>query len=474
MWRVFVFAFVRKVGYLVAAALFGLLLARESHAQTGCFVWNGTGSPDGNLGSSSSCNTIAQEALAVFGPAHPAFTSPSAVGTGTAGDTPTASGQTCSVVISSQGSIVQSFGQADQAGSCPVACAAPSGQASYMALSSFVNPGATVCASDGCTYQGLPSNAVREGLVKADPTVLQVMSSLGTACTSSASAPTSAATVSSGKDSSACTSGGGNTLCIQTSAAGLASEVVNGSTVLPSFMKPSTCLTLSGGGMACQAPTGSSTTPAALAPDSVTAGTPDAPISTIQEGAATINVYSAGQVAGSHHSLITGSGSATGGGAGAGTGTGGTSGTCTPSAPGVTPVVTCGASGSSTEGGGLDCLNPPTCTGDAIQCGVVQQIWLDRCANTDPADIAAGALGDGGGMAVGSDSLDQSTVLSETGPVVGNAGACPAPIAITFMGRTIQLDLWAFLCRWAGMVSSVIMAVAYFAAARIWIGSLIA
>jgi hypothetical protein len=93
---------------------------------------------------------------------------------------------------------------------------------------------------------------------------------------------------------------------------------------------------------------------------------------------------------------------------------------------------------------------------------------------TSASDLAAAALGDSSGLVVGGVSVDQSSVLKETGPVTGNSGVCPPPIPITFMGRTIQLDLFAFLCRFATMISAVVMTVAYLAGGRVWIGSLLA
>jgi hypothetical protein len=465
LWRVFESAFVRKVAFIVAAALMGMLLGKHAHGQGGtCPGFEATigGVTDVGVDENSACAahnyTTTYNGVDAF-----TYSAVNIRGTG-AGETwqckqhedyggnPAGSGNFVS-------DSVTGGGDRNNVVPCPALCQIPNGQASYMALSSFVAPGSSTCAQDGCSYQALPSNANRQGLVNGDPTVLQVMTSTGNACTATAGAPVSAATVTNGKASSACTSDNGNTLCIQTSAAGLASETVNGSTVLPSFMAPNTCVSMTGGGVACEAPTGQATVPAPPGPDNGTAGTAADPVATIVEGGQTIQTFSAAAVAHSSKPSVTGSGKGSGGGAGSGTGNPDGSAPCPPG-------QTCGSTDSNS--GGLDCSAPPTCTDtDPNLCGIMNQVWLERCATFTPTQLAT-AVGDPtDGGHVQSTTVDASTVTSET-LLTGGLGQCPAPVTFVMFGKTVTYDLWSGLCRFAGYISFALLTVAYMVAARVF------
>lgn len=354
---------------------------------------------------------------------------------------------------------------------CPVTpsqlCAQAAQQLNYMAMSSFVAPGQNACGSDQCSYTAAPSNALRKGLVQGDPTVLQVMIASGQACTSTSGAPTPIATVTAGVPTSACVGGGTSSLCMGTSASGVGSEVVGGTlTVVPSVVQAGTCAATGGGGLACQPVSGATVDQSPPAPDNgVTAGVTATPIAQITEGPNSVNVYSPAQVAASKTPPQSGTGLTTGKGAPVGSGTG--------TGTGATGDGS-GAASSSADAasGGGDCTAPPSCSGDAISCAILNQAWLDRCASTDPSAIAS-AVGLGSAEVPLSITSDQSAVLTSTGVLPTGNGSCPEPISITFFGNAVSVNFWQYLCLWAANMSSVVMIGAFLVGIRIWIGALL-
>ena len=354
---------------------------------------------------------------------------------------------------------------------CPVTpaqvCSQAAQQLNYMAMSSFVAPGQNACGTDQCSYTAAPSNAMRKGLVMGDPSVLQVMIASGQACTSTTGAPTPVATVTPGVRTSACTGGGTSSLCMGTSASGVGTEIVNGTlTVVPSMIQAGTCGATGGGGLACQPQVGATVDQSPPAPDNgVTAGVTATPIAQITEGPNSVNVYSPSQVAASKAPTQSGTGLTTGKGAPVGSGTGTGTGAAGDGS---------GASASSADAasGGGDCTAPPSCSGDAIDCAILNQAWLDRCASTDPSAVAS-ATALGSGEIPLSITSDQSAVLTSTGVLPTGNGSCPEPITLTFFGNAVSVNFWQYLCLWAANMSSVVMIGAFLVGIRIWIGALL-
>jgi hypothetical protein len=102
----------------------------------------------------------------------------------------------------------------------------------------------------------------------------------------------------------------------------------------------------------------------------------------------------------------------------------------------------------------------------------MNQTWLDRCASTDAGQVAT-AVQLGSGEAVSSSTVDQSSVLVETGPFAGGGTSCPAPPVVTVLGHPMTFDLLSYICRFATMISGVVMVLAYLLGVKIWGGALL-
>jgi hypothetical protein len=133
--------------------------------------------------------------------------------------------------------------------------------------------------------------------------------------------------------------------------------------------------------------------------------------------------------------------------------------------------------GEGTErdvGGGLDCLQAPTCAGDAIDCAVVRQTWETRCVFKieDGADVLGKAIVAGNdpkasefpwspGNAAERDfssSISQAPWLS---------GSCPAPLVITIPGKTAITWHWDEICPYLSYMGLAGVAAALIVAARL-------
>jgi vacuolar-type H+-ATPase subunit I/STV1 len=118
-------------------------------------------------------------------------------------------------------------------------------------------------------------------------------------------------------------------------------------------------------------------------------------------------------------------------------------------------------------------VTPPSCDGDAIQCGIVQQEWLNRCATTNQADIAS-AVSLGDGEAVSASTVDQSTALSETGYFSTGVGTCPGGSSLTMFGNTLSYNFLTALCSFALKIQGIVMVVGYLIGISIWVRGLVA
>lgn len=133
---------------------------------------------------------------------------------------------------------------------------------------------------------------------------------------------------------------------------------------------------------------------------------------------------------------------------------------------------------AGTASGGEDCVTPPACEGDAIQCAILKAQWLDRCdwdvpqseidSVMDAIIFNRGAAGDGG---FGSGSTEGETVdvstLDASG--YGSAGACPQPLGITVMGANISLDIWTGACDMAVTFAPFVMLMGYLMAGLLFV-----
>lgn len=108
---------------------------------------------------------------------------------------------------------------------------------------------------------------------------------------------------------------------------------------------------------------------------------------------------------------------------------------------------------SSVEGG-VDCQVAPRCSGDAIQCSILYQVWKGRCeaekeSEEDTVTEASVQSGNEPGQLFSDVDLtnDIDGFLNQT----GIAGTCPAPETLILMGTTVEVPYTAF-CDFATLV----------------------
>ncbi len=131
---------------------------------------------------------------------------------------------------------------------------------------------------------------------------------------------------------------------------------------------------------------------------------------TTNNGPTTINNYSG--TTNTTNNYNTGTGQSSGGGNNSGGGSGENPGGET----GCNPATqTCTPTGSTS--GGATCASPPTCTGDPINCGVLMQVWHNRCS--DNGNTASGgtctAAGTVNGFSCSGDKIlcEQTRIAAE-------------------------------------------------------------
>jgi hypothetical protein len=481
MWWIFRAAVARKVAYLLVALVFALLLGHRAHSQSATMV-----------PSFSTMQTICAAAAkgAIGGanvpPAYVLLNQASANGV----VSNVAGSFTCEFTFAG----VTHFGGGgtfSETGSC-----AGLGNQDILAVisaASWSNPATGHICSGGCDY----TNGAVSGAMHITGGVGGGLALIGQAVPSGGTCSASAAPSSGALASSNCLESGGTTSC-HDAAAGVA--IVNGDVVNPAAPPPAgQCSSFADGAVECNAGSGG-TLSIVAGPTVANANGPAlaVPATVVSTSADTLDYFTPAEVAASITPVgAVNSGTVSGNPAGS-AGNGSASAPCTPSASGVTPVVTCmGTSlgspggvgtGTSTSGtaacppgqtctgvtdsltGGTDCVTPPACVDtDPVQCGIVNQEWLFRCESAADADVVT-AIGTVTGPV--NTVVDSSTALSENGTATLNAinpssGECPAPLSVTIAGKSLSLDIFSQVCTFAGYLAFVIMAIAYMVAGRI-------
>jgi hypothetical protein len=125
--------------------------------------------------------------------------------------------------------------------------------------------------------------------------------------------------------------------------------------------------------------------------------------------------------------------------------------------------------------GSSGCTAPPSCDGDAIQCGIATQSWKTACAldtstalsETGVYDAAKAITGDqttglagNVGFTFSGSSFDQTAHF-------GSAGL--SDLSVTVMGHPITLQL-SLLNQWLGYLGNLAVAVTLIVAMRISLG----
>lgn len=144
--------------------------------------------------------------------------------------------------------------------------------------------------------------------------------------------------------------------------------------------------------------------------------------------------------------------------------------------------------GDGSWSGGNDCSAPPACAGDAIQCGIGLQVWTMRCEGGEGGEFGdwvaeidgAIAAGDGDG------DPDEGEMLEHADPdtwrevrVVDDEGlddsgfgldrSCPQLPAVQVGPTSLQFNLGP-ICNFLSALSGLVLALAYFVAAKIIAG----
>jgi hypothetical protein len=462
MWWQFKSAVVRKLGYLLAALVFALLLGHRAHADAVCELWNNGAGASGFASADAACSSYNGTA--------PGF----AVGTATnahitAGPSGTSPGQiaTCTfdhtypdgtVIPAAGASQVNGYG-----GACPNNCAGLPNQdllATIAAASSATVSGYCV---NSCEF--LNGNAALS--IGGGNRLAGLATPSGASC---GSAATDAPAVAG-----SCVSQGGTINCVTDSPPG---ANLNGDAVTASSAPASgSCQAFSSGGVMCTVAMPTGTTPSLQnpqpmptppGPDNGTPGSPATPSAVVIVGGKQVSYFNAATVAAS--SVGVGTSGVTS------TGAAGASGSSPASSP-CPAGQTCSGTTDATSGGD-DCAAPPTCTDtDPNVCAIVRGEWLTRCQSLTPiteAQIATAVTTMGGDVGtVPSSTVDVSTVISTAGSAqfgavtASGSATCPPPLVVTIMGQSLSLDLFAHVCEFASQISWIILVIAYMVAARV-------
>jgi hypothetical protein len=127
------------------------------------------------------------------------------------------------------------------------------------------------------------------------------------------------------------------------------------------------------------------------------------------------------------------------------------------------------------SGGGGDCVTAPVCTGDAINCAILQQSWKSRC-NTDASGLSQSSItGNDISTAMGTtanpgtNTVDLSSYGFSTSGYGLSQSDCPVPITTqVYAGKTMTID-FSFFCDLATIIGNLLMITAFFISLRILI-----
>jgi hypothetical protein len=110
------------------------------------------------------------------------------------------------------------------------------------------------------------------------------------------------------------------------------------------------------------------------------------------------------------------------------------------------------------------CATPPACEGDAVDCALLNQTWLNNCKGLDP--VGPGDIPD----------KDSLTPVSKTLPTLdsggsgASSGSCPAAQTFVIQGTTMTLS-YRFICDYAEAIKYLVIALAWLGAGFIVFGS---
>jgi hypothetical protein len=430
--RVFESAFVRKIAYLLAAALMAMIVGHNAHAQTVCYAWVGKSSVQ-YADDSAACASYNQSADFHGGTRTDTVSSDGVTGSA---QNQQASCKQHTTMTSTDGycqisSTICTPDDVDPfvtigvvAITCPpTACAASSGKTFAAQTSDGVHAaGTSLCGSDGCSYHAAATSTFRHiafGVGTAGAGDFQNVTGDGSSCTPATSAPNLGQQQDTGVPSTTCASAGGNISCMTQNATGKNCGTYNGYQVCVADIPPGKCVSYASGGVACTEAAGATAATTPPSPNSGTSGVPATPQETVTNPSGTTNYYNSTTVS---HS---------------------TTATTTTGNP-VPPVSGSGAPGAGTapsaENG--DCAATGTCASGATVPTLPTVPTIQSATQTYISAIQGAPI--------------VAALASLSGSVP--SGTCPAP-SIVLWAHTFTLDaqctLWDSI---ASVVSAIMLA----------------
>ncbi|GAA0709467.1 virulence factor TspB C-terminal domain-related protein [Dokdonella soli] len=136
----------------------------------------------------------------------------------------------------------------------------------------------------------------------------------------------------------------------------------------------------------------------------------------------------------------------------------------------------CNGTPKGNAGGGETCRAPPFCSGDPIQCQVLQQAYNTRCAVENLGKWPQGEpVPDGHD---GESPGDTHVVHDNSGELLGQVsssgflggGSCPKPPTFSAMGHTFDFASQSWWCDGLSILGGIILFVGAFLSMRILSG----
>jgi len=122
--------------------------------------------------------------------------------------------------------------------------------------------------------------------------------------------------------------------------------------------------------------------------------------------------------------------------------------------------------GKTAGGGGQSCSEPPTCSGDAIQCSILLESFKSSCQGDSATQAMANQAMHGTTGDFSETAGDSITATSFDSSGLGLGSSCPAPRSYAVMQSSMTIDLSAF-CTIAGYIGHLVLLTSYFISARI-------
>jgi hypothetical protein len=322
-------------------------------------------------------------------------------------------------------------------GNCPVSCANLPSQDIMSAISaSSFNSGGLICVS-GCGYTNSGSSMHITGGSSSSTGLVGQAVPTGAACAAGDGSSSALAT-------SNCMESGGTTMCHQSNAnvATVNNDIVNPSSPPP----PGQCAAYADGAVECNK--GSGGTLSVIA-GPTTGGSLDTPTAVVTTESNTIDYFSPAQVAASATPVGSVNGGNISGNPAGTTGTGAATVPCTPTAAGVTPIITCiGASVGAAGGTGTGSGTAGSGSGDCVlQAGEAGADDPAGCSGTLPSLTRTDTVQSNmQALYAGIQATPLFAALGSVSSSFGASGSCPSsPMTLTTF-KSNSFDFTTVMC----------------------------